>query len=72
MRSHILKMKKKNKFSCDYKLVKTFYWENQYVLGDYEITPIEYEKKEIETIEIGSIKYPKEVVENALKDIKPL
>ena len=24
------------------------------------------------TIEIGGIKYPKEVVENALKDIKPL
>lgn len=48
------------------------YWKNQYVLGDYEITPIEDKKKEIETIEIGGIKYPKEVVENALKDIKPL
>ena len=24
------------------------YWKNQYVLGDYEITPIEDEKKEVE------------------------
>ena len=28
------------------------YWKNQYVLGDYEITPIEEEKKE--TIKIGN------------------
>jgi len=28
------------------------YWKNQYVLGDYEITPIEEEKVVIETIEI--------------------
>ena len=30
------------------------------------------EIEEMTTIEIGGIKYPKEVVENALKDIKPL
>lgn len=38
------------------------YWKNQYVLGDYEITPIEDEKKDIETIEIGGIKYSKKEV----------
>jgi carbonic anhydrase/acetyltransferase-like protein (isoleucine patch superfamily) len=48
------------------------YWKNQYVLGDYEITPIEDEKKEIETIEIGGIKYSKSEVEAKLKDIKPI
>ena len=46
------------------------YWKNQYVLGDYEINPIEEEK--VETIEIGGIKYNKQEVESRLKDIKPL
>ena len=48
------------------------YWKAQYVLGDYEIKEIEEEKKEIETIEIGGIKYSKEEVEAKLKDIKPI
>ena len=46
------------------------YWKNQYVLGDYEITPIEEEK--VETITIGGISYSKEEVENKLKDLKPI
>ena len=46
------------------------YWNNQYVFGDYEITPIEDEA--VETIEIGGIKYDKKEVENKLKDIKPI
>ena len=46
------------------------YWNNQYVLGDYEITPIEDEKKE--TIKIGNQTYNKAEVENALKNVKSL
>ena len=48
------------------------YWKNQYVLGDYEITPIEEKKKEVETIEIGGIKYSKAEVEEKLKGIKAI
>ena len=48
------------------------YWKNQYVLGDYEITPIEEEKKEIETIEIGGHKYDKKEVEEKLKGLKEI
>ena len=48
----------------------TTYLKNQYVLGDYEITPIEDEKPE--TIEIGGIKYNKQEVEDKLKGIKPI
>ena len=44
------------------------------MLGDYEIIPIEDEEnvkeEEIETIEIGGIKYSKKEVEEKLKDIK--
>ena len=48
-------------------------WKNQYVLGDYEITPIEEENvKEVDTITIGGISYSKEEVENKLKDLKPI
>ena len=49
----------------------TTYWKNQYVLGDYEIKPIE-EEKVTETITIGGVKYSKEEVENQLKNIKPV
>jgi hypothetical protein len=48
------------------------YWKNQYVLGDYEITPIEDEKKEVETIKIGNNTYDKNAVEEALKNIKSI
>ena len=48
------------------------YWKNQYVLGDYEINPIEEEKKEIETLKIGDKTYSKLEVEDALKNIKSL
>ena len=48
------------------------YWKNQYVLGDYEITPIEDEKKEVETLKIGDKTYNKNEVENCLKDLKPI
>jgi hypothetical protein len=48
------------------------YWENQYVLGDYEITPIEDEIKEVETIKIGNNTYNKQEVENVLQNIKSL
>ena len=47
------------------------YWKNQYVLGDYEITPIEEEKPK-ETLKIGELTYSKEEVETALKNIKPI
>ena len=48
------------------------YWKNQYVLGDYKITPIDEEKKEPETLKIGNQTYNKNEVETALKNIKPL
>ena len=48
------------------------YWKNQYVLGDYEITPIEDEKKEVETIKIGNNTYNKQEVESALQNIKSI
>jgi len=48
------------------------YWKNQYVLGDYEITPIEDEKKEVETIKIGDKTYNKQEIETTLKDIKSI
>ena len=48
------------------------YWKNQYVLGDYEITPIEDEVKEVETIKIGNNTYDKNAVEEALKNIKSI
>jgi hypothetical protein len=48
------------------------FWKNQYVLGDYEITPIEDEKKELEIIRIGNNTYNKSEVEKALENIKSL
>ena len=48
------------------------YWKKQYVLGDYEITPIDEEKKEPKTLKIGNQTYNKDEVELLLKDIKPL
>lgn len=50
----------------------TDYWSNQYVLGDYEITPIEEDEKKIETITIGNNTYNKQEVETALKNIKSI
>ena len=47
------------------------YWENQYVLGDYEIEDLE-EKEEKETIKIGNNTYDKSEVESALKNVKSL
>jgi len=43
------------------------YWKNQYVLGDYEILPIEEERKEIETLKIGDKTYSKTEVEEVIK-----
>jgi hypothetical protein len=45
------------------------YWKNQYVLGDYEITPMDEVK---ETIKIGNNTYDKNEVEQALKNVKSL
>ena len=44
------------------------HWKNQYVLGDYEITPIEDEKAE--TLKIGDKTFIKSEVEEALKNVK--
>jgi len=45
------------------------YWKSQYVLGDFEITPIDEVK---ETITIGDNIYDKQEVEDALKKIKSI
>lgn len=46
------------------------YWDNTYILGDYEITPIECEKTDNKTITIGGKKY--EVTEELTKALANL